>query len=188
MDYAYCIAVLITYNTAKHEKLVKVGNLLWPQEMLPTTPFETGKTILHLVVKFLPVPRTLVRCYIVKHFMMTNLQHQPMASFMPSLIPVFHHRGYGDSYLIIKLPCKSIISHEILQEFLMNRLSISFQIRNVMVARYLIQFEMIIVIFAHVSIQISVCLEYAADALIVRFLHLFLDDQIRRLSVWKPTK
>ena len=156
--------------------------------MLPATPFETGKTFLHLVVKTLPVPRTPVRCHIAKHSMMTNLQHQPMASFMPSLFPVFHRRGYGDSYLIIKLPCKSVISNEILQELLMNRLSISFQIGNVMVACYLMQFERIIVIFAHVRIQRSVCLEYAADALVVRFLHLFLDVYIRRLSVWKPAK
>ena len=156
--------------------------------MLPATPFETGKTFLNLVVKSLPVPRTPVRCHIAKHSMMTNLQHQPMASFMPSIFPVFHRRGYGDSYLIIKLPCKSVISNEILQEVLMNRLSLRFQIRNMMVARYLMQFEMIICIFLHVMIQRSFRLEYAADAFVVRFLHLFLDDYIRRLSVWKTAE
>lgn len=184
IDYAYCTDQI----QPNMNNLFRLVIRLWPQEIFPTTPFKTGKTGLHFVVKVLPVPSTPVRCHIIKHSMMTNLQHQPMTSFMPSLFRVFHRRGYGDSYLIIKLPCKSVISNEILQKLLVNRLSIHFQIGNVMVARYLMQFEMIICIFAHVRIQRSVRLEYAAYALVVRFLHLFLDDYIRRLSVWKTAE
>ena len=77
-----------------------------------------------------------------------------MASFVPSFLPaVFYHSRYGDSYLVIKLPCKSIISNEILQELLVNRLSISFQIGNVMHACDLLQLERVIVTFAHTRTQ-----------------------------------